>query len=245
VKRQKKQLKLIFLKHEYYVAQAMEHNEHIFNVIDNAATKENIEIAPYVPEPRNLRQLMVCPPQIRDDWLKAVQKELWFIVENKTFKRGESPKPGNEIIPSIFIFKTKLTSKGYLDKLKARCVARGDLQAKPDLNDVWAPCIFSHTFRVFVSQATRRSRVIKQLDFIGAFCQGIMKRRLFLQLPQEYMNFFPEYKEYFESAQLMAKLIYGTDFAHRVFSDDLQEWVINNDEFPFVVSEVDPTLLLG
>jgi hypothetical protein len=72
-----------------------------------------------------------------------------------------------------------------------------------------------------------------------------MKRRLFLQLPKEYINDLPEeHKEYFAKPQLMNKSIYGTDFAHKVFADDLQEWLVSNEEMPFVISEVDPSLYI-
>jgi hypothetical protein len=102
-----------------------------------------------------------------NDWVKAVQKEVKFLVENETFQRGEKPNAGDEVIPAIFVYKAKITSKGYLDKLKARCVARGDLQEKSDPNDLWAPCVFAWTFKVFVSQAAKQKRIIKQLDFVG------------------------------------------------------------------------------
>jgi hypothetical protein len=176
--------------------------------------------------------------------MKAVRKELKFLVDNSTFNKEESPLDGDEIIPAILVYKAKVTSRGFLDKLKAWCVARGDLQEKSDPDDVWAPCVFARTFKTFVCQAVNKKRSIKQLDFIGAFCQGKMQRRLFIQLPREFAEHLPEYKEYFENPQLLAKSIYGTDFAHRVFSDDLQEWLLTNQIMPFIASEVDPALFI-
>jgi hypothetical protein len=99
-------------------------------MVEQAADIENVEIAPYLPEPKNRRQIVQCSPRIHDDWFKAVKKEVAFLIGNETFRRGENPNVGDEIIPAIFVFKAKITSKGYLDKLKARCVARGDLQEK-------------------------------------------------------------------------------------------------------------------
>jgi hypothetical protein len=227
-----------------YMHQALDSDEYVFNTIEKAAASDNIEIAPYLLEPCNLRQIKQCPEKIQMDWIKAVRKEVKFLVENETFQRGEKPNEGDEVIPAIFVYKAKITSKGYLDKLKARCVARGDLQEKSDPNDIWAPCVFARTFKVFVSQAAKYKRVIKQLDFVGAFCQGKMQRRLFLQLPKEYMDVLPEYKELFADLLLMAKSIYGTDFAHRVFSDDLKNWILTNKELPFTQSEVDPALYI-
>ena len=142
------------------------------------------------------------------------------------------------------VYKAKITSKGYLDKLKARCVARGDLQQKSTPEETWAPCVFSRTFKMFTCMAVKYNRIIKQLDFIGAFCQGTMQKRLFLRLPKEYVAHFPQYQEYFEEPILLAKSIYGTDFAHKVFSDDLTEWLLDNEEMEFLASELDSSLFI-
>jgi hypothetical protein len=92
--------------------------------------------------------------------------------------------------------------------------------------------------------AVKYNRIIKQLDFIGAFCQGTMQKQLFLGLPKEYVAHFPQYQEYFEEPILLAKSIYGTDFAHKVFSDDLTEWLLDNEEMEFLASELDSSLFI-
>ena len=71
-----------------------------------------------------------------------------------------------------------------------------------------------------------------------------MTKRLFLQLSKEYVKHFPQYQEYFEDPILLYKSIYGTDFAHKVFSDDLTQWHLENKEMPFHNSEVDPSLYI-
>ena len=218
--------------------------ESIFAVLREMAARDDIDISPYLPEPRNYRQIMQCPDGIQKDWIKSVYKEIKFLIENETFRKGEAPTADDEIIPAIMVFKAKITSKGFLDKLKARCVARGDLQEKSAPEETWAPCVFGRTFKMFVCMAVRFLRIIKQLDFIGAFCQGRMQKRLFLQLPKEYLPHFPQYKAYFEKPVLLNKSIYGTDFAHKVFSDDLCKWLLSNEEMTFKNSEVDPSLFV-
>jgi hypothetical protein len=214
-------------------------------MVENAAECENIKIMLYLPEPNNRCQNFQCPPKIQDNWLKAIKKETKFLIEKYLFRRGEKSQADDKIIPTIFVFKAKETSKGYLDKLKACCVACGNLQEKSNPDDIWAPCVFAHTFKVFVCEAAHHGRIIKQLDFIGTFCQGIMKQRLFLQLPCEYIEDLPEeYKEYFMNPQLMVKSIYSTDFVHKVFTDNLQEWLIMNEEIPFITSKVDPSVYI-
>ena len=106
-----------------------------------AADKDNIDITPYLPEPKNLRQILQNPPPIQDAWLKSTKKEVKFIIENETFRKGEEMQEGDEAIPAIFVYKAKITSKGYLDKLKARLVARGDLQINKDHDGLGTLCI--------------------------------------------------------------------------------------------------------
>ena len=156
------------------------------------------------------------------------------MVENQTFDKDDKPNPGDEIIPAIFVFKAKVTSRGFLDKLKARCVARGDSQQKSsDPDSVWSPCVFARTFKLFVAQAVKKKRAIKQLDFVGAFCQAKMQSRLFLQLPKEYSEVIPEYEEYFKEPKLIKKSIYGTDFAAKLWNHDLTIWLTTNKEANF------------
>ena len=218
--------------------------EAAFAAVDEAAILEDIDISPYLPEPRSLKDIHRCPSKIKEGWLKAVRKELKFLVENETFKRGEKMKPDDEVIPAMLIFKAKITSRGYLDKLKARCVARGDLQIVHETDNTWAPCVFARTFKVFISQATKDNRPVKQLDFIGAFCQGMMRRRLFIQLPSEYASEVPEYAEYFLNPQLLSKAIYGNIFSGNVWFTDLSEWLKTNESIKFTQSEVDPCLFI-
>ena len=230
-----------YLSEEHLELAEME-NHRSFEMLCQVGELEDVDIAPYLPEPKNFRQVLQCPPNIRDDWFKAIKKEIKFIIENDTFRRGERPKPGDEIIPAIIVFKAKITSKGFLDKLKARLVARGDFQSPSAPEDTWAPCVFGRTFKIFVTRAVRANRAIKQLDFIGAFCQGHMQSRLFLRMPQEYRSIFPEYDEFFAHPVLLGKSIYGIDVAHKVFSDDLHDWLVQNDDMRFLNSEVDPSL---
>ena len=69
---------------------------------------------------------------------------------------GETLKIGDEVIPCMLIFKAKVTSRGFLDKLKAQCVAQGDLQVKSnDPDHLWSPCVFAPTFKMFVTEAVK------------------------------------------------------------------------------------------
>ena len=124
-------------------------------------------------------------------------------------------------------------------------MARGDLQYTSDEPEtLWSPCVFARTFKMFVAEAVRHNRPINQLDFIGAFCQAILKDRLFVQLPIEYASLLPEYAEYFNKPLLLRKSIYGLNIAAKVWNEDLTVWLINNKDIQFKQSEVDPSLYI-
>ena len=228
-----------------FVATTMAENESIFSTLESAADVNDVPITPYLPEPKTLKDIKSLPPNIRDDWLKATKKEIKFLIENDTFQPDEQIQLGDEVIPAMIIYKAKVTSRGYLDKLKARCVARGDLEIKSvDPDDLWSPCVFARTFKMFVAQAVKLGHAIKQLDYIGAFCQGIMQKRLFIQLPTEYAELVPEYADYFSRPQLIRKSIYGTLVAAKIWNHDLTQWLLHNDIIPFHQSDIDPSLFI-
>jgi hypothetical protein len=115
-----------------FISQTIKNCKHVFSSLEEAATLEDIDIIPYLPELKNLQQIKQCNDAIKNDWFKAIQEEVKFLIDNETFKRGETLSKDDEVIPAIFVYKAKVTTHGYLDKLKARCVACGDLQKKSD-----------------------------------------------------------------------------------------------------------------
>ena len=230
---------------EEFIGMAMADIAVAFEQINIASDLHDVPITPYLPEPKNFRDISRLPDKIQQDWVKAIKKEIKFLIENETFNHEETPKDGDEIIPAMFIYKAKVTSRGYLDKLKARCVARGDLQIKSnDPDELWSPCVFARTFKMFVANAVSQGAKIKQLDYIGAFCQGFMQKRLFIQLPQEYSELMSEYADYFKKPQLIRKSLYGTDIAAKVWNHDLTEWMTTNKMIPFEQSTVDASLFV-
>ena len=224
---------------------AMEEFSLMFHELADATKLEDIPIDPYIPEPKSLPAIRQLPLEIQSGWIKAIVKELRFIIENGTFRRGVELVDGDEVVPSMLIFKAKITSRGFLDKLKARCVARGDLQIETDDPDnLWSPCVFARTFKMFVAEAVKHRRPINQLDFVGAFCQALVKERIFLQLPSEYAELLPEYREYFKRPHLLAKSIYGLNIAAKAWNEDLTEWLVTNIEITFVQSDIDASLFI-
>ena len=99
--------------------------------------------------------------------------------DNGTFEVTERSLPADEVIPVKLALKEKLNSHGRLDKLKARVCLRGDMQIKDESNP-WSPTASSRLLRCFIADAIKNKTQIFQLDFIQAFIQYDMKKRMCL-----------------------------------------------------------------
>ena len=89
---------------------SVEEGRHAFQALSSAAQLKDIPLDPYIPEPKSLQAVMRLPKEIQAGWIKAIIKELKFIIENGTFRRGVKPVEGDKVVPSMLIFKAKITS---------------------------------------------------------------------------------------------------------------------------------------
>jgi hypothetical protein len=84
----------------------------------------------YLPEPQSFKAVLKLDDDIRNAWLHAIRMEIKNLVDHDTFILGEQPRKDELIIPVKLVLKAKQTASGKLDKLKARLVARGDLEKR-------------------------------------------------------------------------------------------------------------------
>ena len=209
---------------------------HLIMSVENSMTHETItdsiaqaidkDITPFLPEPKNERDLRKVDNDVKRRWVAAIKKEVLNLIENKTFKKG-TLTTADKPIPTMIVFKAKVTSKGLLDKLKARIVARGDLMKREE-EDTWSGCVSSKTVKCFLVDAASHNRPVKQLDFIGAFLQALARGRFWIQLPKEYAKYLPELAHYFDKPQLLNKTIYGMIYASKYWNHDLTTYLVTD-----------------
>ena len=84
--------------------------------------------------------------EINEPWLKATQKEIKNIINNKTFLVQE-PDKGEPLTPCMDVYKAKIQYDGSLDKLKLRIVVRGYLKNKELVGDTWSPTACMRTLK--------------------------------------------------------------------------------------------------
>jgi hypothetical protein len=133
--------------------------------------------------PKTVRDILKMENGIvRQEWLKALKKELKTLIKAGTLFVHDNLKDGEISTPVMETFKVKVKSDGSLDKLKARLVVRGDLQDKNITEDKWSPTATFCSLKMFLGHASRIKARIKQLDFVGAFLQAKMRTRMFVTI---------------------------------------------------------------
>ena len=95
---------------------------------DNSPRDEPVD--KYLPEPQSLKAVLKLDDDIRSALLHAFRMEIKNLVDHHTFILGEQPCKDELIVPVKLVLKAKQTASGSLDKLKARIVARGDIEKR-------------------------------------------------------------------------------------------------------------------
>jgi hypothetical protein len=161
------------------------------------------------PAPKSIRDVLKMQEgTVRQEWLKAIKKEIKTLVDSGTFARDTMHKEERST-PVMETFKVKVKSNGSLDKLKMQVVVCGDLQDKNITEDKWPPTASFRSLKMFLAHASRMKARVKQLDFVGAFLQAKMRTLMFITIPKIYGILFPEYSEYCGTPVRLAMSMYG------------------------------------
>jgi hypothetical protein len=175
-------------------------------------TMDGADPAAFLPEPQSLKKVAQLPPSIRDAWLRAYRVELQNMISNNTFAHPTRYR-GERCLPIRVVAKTKLRSDGKVDKLKIRIAIRGDLDQGALEEDNSAPLASFRLLKVFTADAARLRKRIYQSDFIAAFLHSRMDRIVYVRLPIEFLEFFPDLAEWFGVPLLLEKSAYGINSA--------------------------------
>ena len=95
----------------------------------------------------------------------------------------------------------------------------GDLQNKEMVGDTWSPTASIRTLKYFLADAAKHKARVHQLYFIGEFLQAKVKNRVFVKLGIRYIDYFPEYVQYFGRALILLNSMYGMTNSGKLFAD--------------------------
>ncbi|CAI5471093.1 unnamed protein product [Closterium sp. Yama58-4] len=133
-------------------------------------------------EPATLKEALESSDA--EEWKKAMESELKSIEENDTYELVELPE-GRTAITSKWLFKIKSDADGKIERYKSRLVAKGYQQKENvDYKELFAPMVKPTTLRTLLAGAAIKGWVVKQLDIVTAFLNGILEEEIFMAQPE-------------------------------------------------------------
>lgn len=120
------------------------------------------------------------------EWRRAIQAELDSLTTHGTWEpQPVRPPAGRKLIGCKWVFKTKITADGRIDRRKARLVAKGYSQIPGiDYDDTFAPVMRMTTLRVAFALAATRNLEIEAVDVKSAYLNGVLDEELYMEIPQ-------------------------------------------------------------
>jgi len=117
------------------------------------------------------------------EWEKAIKAELDQLNNLGTWELVECPKDAIPI-PNKWVFIKKYNNEGEIVKYKARLVVKGCAQ-RPGFNytDTFSLVIHLETIRAILSIVPTKGLRIQQMDVKGAYLNGILKEKVYMQQP--------------------------------------------------------------
>ena len=167
-------------------------------------------------------------------WVQAMKDEYSALIRNHTWLLV--PRPSTRpVIGCKWVYKTKLSSHGRVDRFKARLVAKGFHQeGRIDYHDTFSPVIKVTTIRLLLSLAISKNWHIRQLDISNAFLHGDLTELIYMEHHQGLKNpAFPNH------VCQLRKSLYGLKQAPREWFHKLTSQLLR---FGFTGSKTDTSL---
>lgn len=120
------------------------------------------------------------------EWDNAIKKELTQLVETGTWMLVDKP---NDAIPisNKWVFEKKRNKAGEITRYKARLVAKGCSQRPGyDYQETFSPVVRMETIRAILALVPIKKLKIQQMDVKGAYLNGILKEKVYMQQPEGY-----------------------------------------------------------
>ncbi len=135
--------------------------------------------------PKTLQRALAksCPEH--EDWEVAFKNELQNLITLGVFTPARLPEY-KKVIATRWVMQISTNSDGTVKKFKVRFVGKGFLQVPGrdyDANDCAAPVARFESHRMMLAMAAARKMQIRYVDFKGAFLQGTLKEKLYVNPP--------------------------------------------------------------
>ncbi|GJX73549.1 zinc finger, CCHC-type containing protein [Tanacetum coccineum] len=172
------------------------------------------------------------PIEIPEPRRKAVDDEIWSIMENNIWVLSDLP-PGCKPLGCKWVFKRKMKVDGTIDKFKARLVIQGFRQKEGiDYFDTYAPVARISTIRLLIALAATHNLVIHQMDVKTTFLNGDLEEEIYMKQPGRYLLM----TDMRHKVCKLIKSLYGLKQAPKQWHHKFDEVVLSNG---FVLNQSD------
>lgn len=120
-------------------------------LIADVARPATLQLTTAMVTPRNIAEAKKTPEW--PEWKEAIEKELADLQANGTWEVVQTPA-GARMISSKWVYRIKFSSRGELERFKARLVARGFTQRYGiDFDETYSPVLKTTSLRLLVALA--------------------------------------------------------------------------------------------
>jgi hypothetical protein len=148
-----------------------------------------------------------------EQWKRAMDEELQAHMDNLTWIKSDLPEYAQAIVCK-WVFKTKFTAKGEIERFKARLVAKGCSQRPGiDFEETFSPVVRYNSIRFLLALAAKLNLDVDQMEVVTAFLNPKLDEEIYIRLPTGI-------KCNGEICRLQ-KSIYGLKQASRAWNKDL------------------------
>jgi len=149
-------------------------------------------------------------------------EEIDSIERNNTWDLVNLPE-GKKSIGVKWVYKTKLSAYGEVEKYKARLVAQGFSQ-QPDIdyNETFSLVAIIDTMRMVLAIVAQNRWIMHQMGVKSAFLNGYLEEEVYVRQLSGY-----EIDKYRDKVYKLRKALYGLKKASRVLYSKIDEYLIS------------------
>ena len=137
-------------------------------------------------EPSNYKEAVNS--KYSEEWKLAMDEEYNALIKNKTWELCKLPD-NRKLVDCRWVYKIKKTSKGVVERFKARLVARGFTQVYGlDYDETYSPVVKHESVRTLFAYAAQSGMLIEQFDIKTAFLYGELDEEIYMQQPPGYVK---------------------------------------------------------
>jgi hypothetical protein len=116
-----------------------------------------------------------------------MQEEYNSLLENQTWDLVPLPS-GRKLVRCRWVYRTKSTVDGQINRYKARLVTKGFQQVHGiDYDETFAPVAKMDSIRLALAIAATKGWEVHQMDMKNAFLHGDLSEEIYMEHPQGFM----------------------------------------------------------